>query len=123
MPNAPRILVVNNDADTVWLYCLMLEQAGYQTVAALGGMDAIELLQDEAVDLVLMDTLMPDLTGIEVCQRIRQFSDVPIVFVSNLADPKTVKRAYESGANEYHPTPITPQKLQTIIHGYLPTMD
>ena len=77
-----KIMVVDNEMEIIQLIKLYLSREGYEVVWTTESTKAAELAQKEKPDLILLDVVMPGLSGIELCGRIREQSDVPILFVS-----------------------------------------
>ncbi|MFN7210540.1 MAG: response regulator transcription factor, partial [Aggregatilineales bacterium] len=86
--------------------------SGYQTVAVLNGEDALLMVQLEAPDAILLDLQLPDLSGIEVCRKLRTapslsaFAEVPVIMITAHGSPEMRRRALEAGANAYFTKPI-----------------
>ena len=76
-----KILVVDDNADIREVLQILLVSEGYQVVLAQSGEEALERM-DDAVDLVILDIMMPGMSGIRVCEKIRQTSNVPILFLT-----------------------------------------
>ncbi len=79
---AMRILVVDDDPPSVKMISFLLREEGYDVISTDNGLEALELVDSEAPDLVVLDVMMPNLDGFEVCRRMRQRTDVPILFLS-----------------------------------------
>ena len=77
-----RILAVDDEPLYQHLYKVNLEKEGYDVITASNGEDALEMVSSRHPDLVVLDVLMPKLDGITTCERIRQFSNVPIIIVT-----------------------------------------
>ena len=99
----PRILyvdddVANNEMMTFWLR----EECGYDVASAIDGKGAIALIDSEFFDLYLLDYCLPDMTAINLCEKIRQINpDAPIMIYSALDRKVDQERAFEAGANHY----------------------
>ena len=104
LPNA-RILVVDDEPQNIRLLQIRLQTDGYTVLTANSGQEALELVQDDAPDLILLDIMMPGMNGFEVCQRIRaeestQF--IPVVMVTALAEKEDRIKAIEAGAGRFY---------------------
>lgn len=104
-----RILVVDDEPQNIRLLQIRLQAAGYTVLTATNGQEALELVQGDAPDLILLDVMMPKLNGFEVCQRIRgeastQF--IPVVMVTALSDKEDRIRAIEVGADDFISKPF-----------------
>jgi two-component system KDP operon response regulator KdpE len=108
-----RILLIDDDPYVLRLLEYTFSYAGAQVYAATGGQDGLRLLNFCAhrPDLVILDVMMPEMDGWEVSQRIRQISDVPIIFLSALGGEEDIIRGLEFGAVDYVLKPCKPEVL------------
>jgi pilus assembly protein CpaE len=119
---AAKILIVDDDAETLRLVSLMLQRQGYQVLSAQNGEQALQLIQTDSPDLVVLDIMMPDVDGYQVSQRIRNSpgrSDLPILMFTakNQVDDKIA--GYEAGADDYLTKPVHPAELIAHIKALL----
>jgi len=89
----------------------LLREEGYEVVSADNGESALELVDREAPDLVILDVMMPHLDGFEVCRRIRQKQDVPVIFLSAKGETVDKVAGLELGADDYLAKPFEPSEL------------
>jgi two-component system cell cycle response regulator len=116
------ILVVDDDPINRMLLTRELERQGHRVVAAEDGLKALEALDAEPFDIVLLDVLMPGLDGHETLARIERdekLRHIPVIMVSALDDIKSVVRCIEMGAADYLPKPFDPVLLRARINGSL----
>ncbi len=106
-----RILVVDDDPPSVKMISFLLREEGYEVVSADNGESALELIDSEAPDLVILDVMMPHLDGFEVCRRIRQKQDVPVIFLSARGETVDKVAGLELGADDYLAKPFEPSEL------------
>ena len=96
-----------------------LEAKGFSVILAKDGAEAAEKAADEALDLIILDVLMPNMNGIEACKEIREFSDVPIVFLSALGEETDLLKGFGAGADDYvvkpFPLSVLEQKCRQMI--------
>ena len=123
---AEKILIVDDDLDTLRLVGLMLQRQGYQISAATNGQQGLEKAFEEHPDLILLDVMMPDIDGYEVTRRLRQNPatvDTPILMFTAKAqlDDKVV--GFEVGANDYLTKPTHPSELQARVKTLLSRVD
>ncbi|WP_420627447.1 response regulator [Candidatus Leptofilum sp.] len=118
----PKILVVDDEQSLVNLCLLILEQAGYNVRGALSGKQALQMVGDEVPDLILLDVMMPGMTGIEVCRRIRETmtTERPYILMYTADDRQYTKtESLDAGANDLisKDTPIfdLPNKIQSYL--------
>ncbi|MCA8001987.1 two-component system response regulator CreB [Burkholderia metallica] len=113
--NQPNILIVEDEAaiaDTI-VYALGTE--GMQTVHCTLGLAALDRLRDTRFDLVVLDVGLPDLSGFEVCRRLRTFSDVPVIFLTARHDEIDRIVGLEIGADDYVAKPFSPRELAARV--------
>jgi DNA-binding response OmpR family regulator len=115
----PRaVLVVDDQESNRDLLCRRLEREGHHPTAATGGLHALECLQRGSFDLVLLDLLMPDLSGYEVLARMKAdayLREVPVIVISALDELESVVRCIEMGAEDYLPKPFDPVLLRARV--------
>jgi len=114
-----RILAVDDEPRYVWAIRKVLEGAGYETLTASDGQTALELAAVEAPDLVLLDIRLPEMDGYAVCQRIREFSKVPIIMLTALADGSDKVRGLDVGADDYVTKPFGAPELLARVRAVL----
>ncbi|HEY7939478.1 MAG TPA: response regulator transcription factor [Acidimicrobiales bacterium] len=98
---------------------LALEAEGWQVEEAAGGEEALESFEQRPSDVVLIDIMLPDIDGFEVCRAIRRNSDVPIVMVTARDDTHDVVAGLEAGADDYLTKPFAPKELSARIRALL----
>ena len=101
------ILVVDDDPRILKLMKRDLQLEGYRVATATGGRIALHLIEDEEPDLVILDIMMPDMDGLQVCQRVRQFSQVPIIMLTAKDQSEDVIHGLEIGAEDYVVKPFS----------------
>ena len=101
-----KVLVVDDDPAMTELLKLLLQQASAEVVTANSGMQAIDLVTEAPPDVMILDLMMPEMDGWEVCERIRKVSRLPILVLSALDKPGMVARALDSGADDYLIKPV-----------------
>jgi DNA-binding response OmpR family regulator len=101
-----RILIVDDDPLLIELFSILLKAHGYEVLRAGNGVEALEKIEKENPDLILLDLMMPDMDGIEVCRRVRAQHQVPILIISALDHPGTIAEALDAGADDYLVKPV-----------------
>lgn len=105
------ILVVDDEPRYVRLMEANLVSAGYTVLTANNGQDAISIVDEQRPNLVLLDVMMPDLDGLQACERIRKFSNVPIIMVTARGDERDRVRGLDVGADDYIVKPYSVTEL------------
>ncbi len=121
-PVPARILVVDDRAEGRKLLALRLQHAGYAVLQAEGGAQALDIAAHEALDLVLLDVLMPGMDGFEACRRLRllpAMHSVPIVMVTALEATDDCVRGLEAGADDFIIKPFNPAELHARVRSLL----
>lgn len=107
-----RVLAVDDEPDLRQLLGIHLRAKGYEVVEAADGYQAVETLRhDRTIDLVIMDIMMPGISGVEACARIRAFSAVPILFLTAKSQISDKADAYDSGGDDYLVKPFSRSEL------------
>lgn len=121
MPSAADIciMVVDDDVTLRKLLVASLERAGYCTLAATNGKEALALFEKEKVDLILLDVIMPEMDGYATCEKIREQSDVPIVILSAMSRPDDMVRGFNLGADDYIAKPFTFREVEVRLQAIL----
>lgn len=96
-----RVLVVDDDVEMTDLLKIVLEPNAFEVSAANSGQEGVELAQQMCPDVIILDLLMPDMDGWQVCSEIRKFSQVPILVLSAVNKPNLAARALDSGADDF----------------------
>ena len=114
---APCILVVDDEPDTLGLVQLTLETAGYRVIGAASGGEALLQAQQQAFDLILLDVMMPDLSGLEVYRRLQATLTTvpPVVFLTAKNRPEDREAGEGLGAAAYLVKPITRGQLLDVL--------
>ncbi|MCX6013829.1 MAG: response regulator transcription factor [Chloroflexi bacterium] len=115
----PRILAVDDDSGILKYVRANLQTSGYEVLLANNGSEAINLLENEIPDLIILDITMPLMDGITVCETVRQWSKVPIIMLSACRDVKEKIRCLESGADDYIVKPFGVEELRARVKAVL----
>ena len=113
-----RILVVDDDPTTRKVLSLYLKAKGHQVVTAENGLDGLEKLGTQAVNLIMSDLNMPYMDGIEFVKNVRanpEWAHIPVLMVSTEADPEEQQLAFGAGANGYLVKPVTAEMVNEKI--------
>lgn len=113
------ILVVEDEPDITELIALYLEREGFNVHTADNGRDAVRLAAELPLDLIVLDIQLDGMDGLEACRRIRESSDVPILFVSCLDDDNDIIHGLELGGDDYITKPFSPRQLVARVNAHL----
>ncbi len=111
-----RILVVDDDPAILRLLSTNLKARGYEVITATDGEEALEAVQKDFIDLIILDIMMPKLDGVQVCRRIREWSDIPIIILSARGDEHDKVNCLELGADDYLTKPFGIAELMARIN-------
>jgi len=114
-----RILVVDDDANASRLVKLYLQKDGYSVMVAADGREALEVARDKKPDLIVLDLMMPHVDGLEVCRRLRQESDVPIIMLTARTTDADKLTGLDMGADDYVTKPFSPGELAARVRAVL----
>ena len=102
-----KVLIIDDDADLRQLAGLLFKRAGAQVVAVSDGLEGISKLFTYQPSLVILDVVMPETNGFEICRRIRQVSDVPIIMLTSLNHEKDMLQGLDAGADDFLVKPFS----------------
>ena len=118
----PTVLVVDDNQENLELLQAYLEDLECRTVPARDGLQALEIIADSAPDLVLLDVMMPKMSGFEVCKRLKndpKTSDIPIIMVTALNEFGDIERGIDSGTDDFISKPVNKLELLTRVRTML----
>jgi two-component system, OmpR family, KDP operon response regulator KdpE len=119
MVEGKKILVVDDEQCIVQLVTMNLEMEGFQVINAADGYEALEKVTRELPDLVILDVMMPDMDGFETLKRIRELSQVPVIFLSVKGQEFDRVHGLDLGADDYMTKPFSPRELISRIKAVL----
>ena len=115
---AKKILVVDDDELVLIAIQELLSPLGFSVTILSNGPEALEKVSGDRFDLVILDVIMPEMNGFEVCQRIRKmdsYSETPILMLTAKSGEEDKQRGMEAGANLYLSKPIAPKRLIALV--------
>jgi DNA-binding response OmpR family regulator len=115
----PTILIADDDPQLLRLMMRNLQLEGYEVLAASDGQQALEEIEQNSPDLVLLDVMMPKMDGFTVCHRVRQFSAVPIIIVTARGQDQDKVRGLDLGADDYLAKPFSVEELLARVRAVL----
>lgn len=110
-----KILIVEDEVKIARFVTLELEHEGYQVKAAYDGRSGLQLCQEWQPDLMILDLMLPELSGIEVCRRLRQSSDIPVIMLTAKDDVSDKVMGLDMGADDYMTKPFAIEELLARI--------
>lgn len=114
-----KILIIEDDTSIATLTRLQLETKNFSVQIAHNGADGLRQAYAWQPDLVLLDVMMPDMDGWSVCQRLRELSDVPVIFVTAVGQERNIVRGLQMGADDYIIKPFSTKELHARIEAVL----
>ncbi len=115
----PRILIVDDDIGVLKFVRANLQSTDCETLVAMDGREALQLIEQELPDLIVLDIMMPKMDGFEVCRRIREWSQVPIIMLSARHDIGEKVKCLNSGADDYVTKPFGVNELRARVRAVL----
>jgi CheY-like chemotaxis protein len=118
----PRVLYVDDDLENLEMMTYWIrEECGYDISVAVDGKEAFQLIDTEYFDLFLLDYCLPDMTAVNICERIRsRYPEAPIAVYSALDREVDKQKAFEAGANSFLIKPEQLDQIKPFLHKYLP---
>jgi two-component system alkaline phosphatase synthesis response regulator PhoP len=114
-----KVLVVDDDVKTVELVKLYLNRDGYRVLTAYNGNDALQLARENKPDLIVLDLMLPGISGLDVCRILRKESDVPIIMLTALTTDEDRLTGLDLGADDYVTKPFSPRELAARVRAVL----
>lgn len=114
-----HILIVDDEASILRFVGAGLRAEGYDVTEAVDGEEALWAVEESSPDLVILDIMMPKVDGFEVCRRVREWSHVPIIMLSAMADPMDKVKSLNLGADDYLVKPFGINELIARIKAVL----
>ena len=123
MKSRPKVLVCDDEAQILRALRVILRESGYETLPASSGEQALDVAAVSGPEAAILDLVLPDLDGVEVCQRLREWSDMPIIVLSAVGDEDAKVRALAAGADDYVTKPFGPRELVARLDAVLRRMN
>ena len=114
-----KILVVDDEELLVKGIRFNLQNDGYEVITGSNGLEAVQLAQSQAPDLIILDVMMPEMDGLAACSSIRSFSDVPIILLTAKVDDMDKLMGFDNGADDYITKPFNILELKARIRALL----
>ena len=110
-----KILVVDDEELLVKGIRFNLQSEGYEVITGFNGIEAVQLTKSESPDLVILDVMMPEMDGLTACTKIREFSNVPVIYLTAKADDMDKLMGFDRGADDYLTKPFNILELKARI--------
>ena len=120
--STPRILVVDDDPDTITILSRYLQREGFVAIEAPSGADCLRIVQESSVDVILLDLMMPEMDGFQVCQELKSDSktaEIPIILITARDDIEARAEGIRLGASEFLTKPFSRRQLVARINSQL----
>jgi two-component system response regulator MtrA len=101
-----KILLIDDDIAITELMSMLLKTHGFDVISANTGQEGINIVKSKSPGVVLLDLMMPDVDGWQVCKAVRKFSNVPILILSAINDPRMVASVLDAGADDFLVKPV-----------------
>ncbi|MBY0754434.1 response regulator transcription factor [Clostridium sardiniense] len=114
-----NILIVDDEFKILEVVKIYLEKEGYIVYTAGNGIDALKIFEKNNIDLLVLDLMLPDISGEEVCEKIRELSDVPIIMLTAKCDEDNILNGFNIGTDDYITKPFSPKQLVARVNAVL----
>jgi two-component system KDP operon response regulator KdpE len=118
-PGKPRVLVCDDEPQILRALRVILRDAGFEAVPAETAEEALDVVAVRPPDAAIVDLVLPDLDGVELCRRLREWSEMPIIVLSAVGDEDAKVRALAAGADDYITKPFGPRELVARLEANL----
>ena len=119
---AKKVLIVEDNELNMKLFHDLLDAQGYETLQTREGLQALALARQHKPDLILMDIVMPRMTGLEACRELKKDKEtekIPVILLTTRGEEKYVQEGYASGCSDYLTKPVNDAELLDLLKAYL----
>lgn len=114
-----KILIIEDEEKIIEIVEFYLKKEGYEVYKCLNGKKSLELFNEVSPNLIILDLMLPDMTGEEICKNIRSDSDVPIIMLTAKAKEENILNGFKYGADDYVAKPFSPKQLVARVNAVL----
>lgn len=114
-----RLLVIDDDEMLCQLLLYRLQSKGFEVILSTSGLEGIRAAFEHRPDLILLDIMMPELDGWEICERLREIADIPIIMLTAKSEKNDIIRGFQLGSEDYVTKPFSLQELELRINAVL----
>ncbi len=121
MSESVNILVVDDNQENLKVVSNYLKEKGYKIALALNGVSALKILEDNKIDLILLDIMMPDMDGFEVCKKLKEIpknKEIPVIFLTAKNDTEDIVKGFQVGGVDYITKPFKKEELFARIKNH-----
>ncbi len=121
-PTQKTVMIIEDEPDAAELFAEMMRLNGYRVIKSYAGAPALDLILQERPDAIILDIMMPDVSGLDILRSVRchqEISSIPVVIVSAKATPSDIAAGIEAGANLYLTKPVSYMDLKNAVDGAL----
>ncbi|EEL50997.1 DNA-binding response regulator [Bacillus cereus Rock3-44] len=115
----PKILIVDDDPHIRELVAVFLEREGFQTYEAIDGIDALGKIAEVKIDMVILDIMMPNMDGWELCYELRRYYDIPLLMLTAKGETSQKVKGFQLGTDDYLVKPFDPLELVVRVKALL----
>lgn len=122
MNESINILIVDDSQENLKLVSSILKDKGYKIALALDGISALKVLEENSIDLILLDIMMPNMDGLETCKIIKQnekLKDIPVIFLTAMTDIDNTVKGFQVGGVDYITKPFRKEELYARVKNHL----
>ncbi len=126
MPNTRKILVVDDERQIVKLVEINLKKHGYEVLCAYDGVEALEKVDSEKPDMIVLDVMMPRMNGFDVLKRLQANPDterIPVIMLTAKAQDADIFQGWQAGVSSYLTKPFNPRELLTFVERIFESLD
>jgi DNA-binding response OmpR family regulator len=119
MGHSPSVLVIDDDAETREILDIMLSRHGFHVLTAADSLEGLRKAYQFHPDAVLLDIVMPTINGLETCRRLREMTDIPILFITARTQPPDLEAGFDAGADDYITKPFAESEVRYRLQACL----
>jgi DNA-binding response OmpR family regulator len=117
--SSKRILIVDDEKKIVEVVKSYLEKNGYEVIEAHNGAEALEKIKTQLPELIILDLMLPDISGEEICRRLREDTDIPVIMLTAKVNEENILYGLNLGADDYITKPFSPRQLVARVEAVL----
>ena len=115
MNSKARVLIIDDRRSEVWFIERVLQKEDFDIISAFDGLEGLQKIKEEKPDLIILDTIMPGLNGLQLLQYVRQYSKIPTIMIPGQLEADLLIKALVNGAEAYLIKPFEPEDLVALI--------